>query len=604
VEHEPAKPAYDQRLELRAFTQPANVRLQSLGERVYERLNPLAADLARIGAYVYCADRLVDRGGVDVYGDKWQRAFLFVIPVSDPAVWDRADVRVALEAALAFLTEDRYEFQFTAGGPFGEGDQSLFRDSRFAGADSVALFSGGLDSLSGVVYDHVLEDRRPILVSHRAAPPVDRRQKTLVGLLRQRFPKWAVMHVPAWVNLKESREREHSQRSRSFLYLALAAAVAHQLGKQRISIYENGVVSINIPISAQTIGARVTRTTHPKFLAEMQRFLGALLGVPFTIHTPLFWLTKTDVALRLKEVDQADLIQATTSCGHTFMMTAAEPHCGVCSQCLDRRVALEAGDLSAHDTPYVHDMFTADLDQVKDAAAARGMVLGYVRTHLGVDQMTVEQFVERYPEVYDVTDSVAGNPEETLSRIYALYQKQAAAVRSALLKADSRAAPTRLDGSLPRGCLLRMLYDGEHRKDPLSRLARRVSEIAGECLPRSFASKQPEQESQVRDALDGHLAVLREDVEKEFPIVAFSVAKQAKPDLSAAGGRLFIEVKYPRATRSIGQIGEEIAADITCYVDAGASVLFVVYDPEHRVTNRRRFVSDLEKHKGVFACVV
>lgn len=594
----------ERRLDLRAFTQPRNLRFQSLGTKLYESLNPLAADLARVGAYVYAADRLVSRGGVDVAGEKWTRSFSFVIPVSDPDLWGSDAVKSSMRRALEFLSEDHYEFRFVRGCALGRGDDSLFRDPRFARSDSVALFSGGLDSLSGIVWDHVMNERCPVLVSHRGATVVDHRQKLLVNLLRERLPQWDLVHAPAWINLIDVRDKETTQRARSFLYLSLAAAVAYQLGKPLIRVYENATVSINLPITGETVGARVTRTTHPKFLRMMSGFLNQLLECQLTIDTPFSWKTKKEVALLLDATGHGDLIGASTSCSHTYMVTTAEPHCGVCSQCIERRVALEAAELAHYDTPYVHDMWTDDLSKVNTVARAKAMVLGYMGTHLKIGRSSVEQLAADYPQVYDFVDATDEDPEEILHKIHGLYQRQAAAIRQAWLRAEGRTQDQRLSGQLSPHCLLRMLYNGQHTQPPLTQLARKIAEIAADCLPRCFATQQPEKEAVVQDALDSQLAAARMDIAKECPVVSFLVIKQARPDFSAAGGRLFVEVKYPRATRPAGAIAEEIASDLTQYADNGAAVLFVVYDPYHKIASRSQFTAGIEKHDSAYACVI
>jgi hypothetical protein len=63
-----------------------------------------------------------------------------------------------------------------------------------------------------------IEGRQPILVSHRAAPVLDSRQKNLVKLLWHKFPSWAFPHISMWVNRAGGkRTTEFTQRSRSFL---------------------------------------------------------------------------------------------------------------------------------------------------------------------------------------------------------------------------------------------------------------------------------------------------------------------------------------------------------------------------------------------------
>jgi len=595
----------DKSIDLRAFAGNPNLRFESLGKRLHESLNPLAADLARVGAYVYAADRLVTRGGeVDVFGEKWSRSFTFVVPVSDDHLWQSAPVRVALQDALAFVSEDRYEFRFVKGPALGRGEAALFRDDRFLQTDSVALFSGGLDSLAGVVFDFVHDGRRPVLVSHYGPTVTSRGQKLLVDSLGKRFREWDPPHAPVWINFIEPRQQEYTQRSRSFLYLSLAAAVAHQLGKREVSVYENGIVSINLPISAETVGARLTRTTHPEFVRRMRLFLEALLDTPVQIRTPFAWLTKKDVAVLLADAGSADLIAGTTSCGRTFMKTKIEPQCGVCSQCLDRRVALEAARLQDHDTNYRYDMYTSPLGEVEEKARAKAMALGFAQMYTKMANLTPDQFLADYPEVLDLAHGSQQDPEEVGLRVYELYQRQAEVVRQALSLADERTRSARLAGMLPKDCLLQMVYGGQHTEEPLSQLARKIGEIAEECLPRCFASEQPRDEAAVRDALHSQLAAAGQQIAKECPVVSFLVVKQAKPDLSAAGGRLFVEVKYPRESRHRGAIAEEIGSDLTQYRDAGATVLFVVYDPHHKIMERRAFVREIETHEGAFARVI
>ena len=67
------------------------------------------------------------------------------------------------------------------------------------------------------------------------------------------------------------------------------------------------------------------------------------------IDNPYAWLTKTDVVARLRHHGGADLIAKTTSCSRVRDRTKAHPHCGRCSQCLDRRFAVLAADVAEHD---------------------------------------------------------------------------------------------------------------------------------------------------------------------------------------------------------------------------------------------------------------
>lgn len=199
-------------------------------------------------------------------GADWRRCFRFVIPVRNPNHRNHRDVLESLCSALSFLSEDDYAFEFekaTDPVPLEE-YLDLSDDARAAfKADEVVLFSGGLDSLCGAIEELSTNGKRVALVSHRSSSKNFDPQVQLVAELKRRFPN-KVMHVPVLLTKQEAlRVREYTQRSRAFLYAALACVVARLFEHYRVRFFENGVVSTNLPISAQVVGACATRTTHP-----------------------------------------------------------------------------------------------------------------------------------------------------------------------------------------------------------------------------------------------------------------------------------------------------------------------------------------------------
>ncbi|MEP9390550.1 hypothetical protein [Mesorhizobium sp. KR9-304] len=117
-------------------------------------LPDVLADAVELAAYLYCADRLVKRGGTGRgIGSEWHRNFRFQIPVRRIDSWQRPDVQLALRDALSILSGDTFIFEFSKAvapmsvEPFlGFGDQN----AQTIRPDKVLLFSGGLDSLAGV----------------------------------------------------------------------------------------------------------------------------------------------------------------------------------------------------------------------------------------------------------------------------------------------------------------------------------------------------------------------------------------------------------------------------------------------------------------------
>ena len=140
-------------------------------------------------------------------------------------------------------------------------------------AEEVILFSGGIDSLGGAVQECLQSARKVVLVSHRPVDKVYSRQRRLATEIASRItdPQRRPFHIAIEVNKGKKLGRDFMQRSRSFLFAAVAAVVAQALQLSRIRFYENGVVSLNLPLSPQAIGARATRTTHPQVLAGFAR---------------------------------------------------------------------------------------------------------------------------------------------------------------------------------------------------------------------------------------------------------------------------------------------------------------------------------------------
>ena len=76
-----------------------------------------------------------------------------------------------------------------------------------------------------------------MLVTHKPTQKLARRHAKLKELLR-RHADSPPLHVPGSINKAKSLGREYTQRSRSFLYVALGSAVAQMVGLSRVRFYE------------------------------------------------------------------------------------------------------------------------------------------------------------------------------------------------------------------------------------------------------------------------------------------------------------------------------------------------------------------------------
>ncbi len=437
------------------------LRISDICHAMTANVPDVLADLLELAAYVFAADQAVGRGGAHDTGERWRRHLTFRVPVRLPEVWSRVDVKEALTEVLSFLSDDDYDLSFTR----LQQEQPVQRYFETVApdfdADEVALFSGGLDSLGGAAQAAIEEERRVVLVTHRAAtkrvPAVERLVRDLGAKCGQR-----VRCIQVRATKTEEVGREYTQRTRSFLYASLAAATAHLLRLDRIRFYENGVTSLNLPIAPQVLGGRATRTTHPQTLAGFARLFSLILDRPFGVENPFLWLTKTDVVRRVKDVGCAELVRASVSCSHVVESTRLYTHCGRCSQCLDRRFAtLAAGLTEDQDPPEMYKIPL--LTGARAVGEERTMAESFVRRALDVREMDELQFLTAYPEATRAVRHVGLPPGEAARRVHLLFARHGEDVAAVLADGLRQEAAEFQAGTLPDTCILALAVPERYR---------------------------------------------------------------------------------------------------------------------------------------------
>lgn len=308
-----------------------------------------AIDLFLLGAAVYCIDKTARR---DTTADVWTRELSVELPVAEADAWSSA----RWSATLDFLTGDRWTVT-----PYSE-CRSPLDGVRYvpdyvtpvADVDAISLFSGGLDSLTGVI--DLLEedaDRRLCLVSHNEGDQASTAQKQLVAALRNHYgeDRLEVRRLflrPAPASAGQARPltdgRETTTRARSMLFLAAGLALAASVGPEvPVFIPENGFIGINVPLTRARSGSYSTRTTHPQFLSLL-RMAADAVGVRNPILNPFRLKTKGEI---LAESRNPDLLRSlapnSISCSHPEAARYAERqqgNCGYCFPCLIRRSSM------------------------------------------------------------------------------------------------------------------------------------------------------------------------------------------------------------------------------------------------------------------------
>ncbi|CAJ0877644.1 7-cyano-7-deazaguanine synthase [Ralstonia mannitolilytica] len=459
-------PARDLRLRLSGRPGHGNItlRIEDVHSKLFSSVPSRFHDLLEIATYVYSADQVIRRGAddVDTFGDGWRRDLHFVVPVRDPDFWSSAQVQDTLCSTLGFLSDDQYRFDFVKldqEHPFQQYLQFDDTQQVYGKPEQVVMFSGGLDSLAGAIDEVVNQKRRVLLVTHKSTSKLNKRHRTLEQMLAEKAGDNVPHRISVRVHKAKELNHEYTQRSRSFLYVSIGATIARMLNLKSVRFYENGVISLNLPVCAQVVGGRATRTTHPRVMKGFQDLLSLVAGEPFTVENPYIWKTKADVVKIITDAGCHDLIKHSMTCTHTWEMTNQHTHCGGCSQCIDRRFAILAAKADQHD-PVEHykvDVFTQSRDKGEDKI----MAAAYLERANQVKNLTdVTQFVSSYPDVGRVLKylnySSAG---QAAQRVFDLYKRHADEVTGALDELGRRYFTQIRERSLPGDCLLRTVYE-------------------------------------------------------------------------------------------------------------------------------------------------
>lgn len=391
-EYEPSSPTSQARLPIMLLDRSSQdcvqenifTLLKGLGVSV---LPPRVEDLLVVALSVYAADLSVPRA---ISEDRWTRSMTLHVPVFDDELWQTGSNE--LKTALEFLSGDRWNLTFRK--------RKQPQNTKYEGQDPIVdqacLFSGGVDSLVGAI--DLLEEEEVIgLVSHHGAGITHSVQSKVYAALENAYPETA-WNFDFYVQPRKLRDGigESTMRARSFLFLCLGVAVANILSSaNRLVVAENGLISLNVPLTLPRLGSLSTRTTHPYFLYAYRAFLQAI-GIDTEIELPYALMTKGEM---IGECDNSDLLEKllpkTMSCTHPEVgrYSGGKPgiHCGYCVPCMIRRAAIAV--VFDDKTKYGVDVLTSppshDCDVGRDFRAIKMALARRKRTKPSTDLFSV-----------------------------------------------------------------------------------------------------------------------------------------------------------------------------------------------------------------------
>lgn len=314
--------------------------------------HPIGLDVLLIAGASYAIDKAVVRKSAP---DAWTRNLSVSFPVSDPKGWEKVAGR--LDTALTFLSGDMWKTSFRPSHcelflPPKVRHKSTPAPDEPDTFDAVSLFSGGVDSLIGVIdFLSANPQRHLLLVGHYDAAGPKSQQKDLHETLNARFLGRTKL-VQVRVSERPAKNAESSLRSRSIVFLGLGIYAASEVGPDiPLLAPENGTIALNLPLTPSRSGSCSTRTMHPFYLETLRSVLDGV-GLKNALFNPLGLKTKGECVTGCR--DQAllsSLVSKTVSCSHGSRRQnwkrRKTSNCGYCIPCLFRRASLHAAKLDS-----------------------------------------------------------------------------------------------------------------------------------------------------------------------------------------------------------------------------------------------------------------
>lgn len=325
--------------------------------RSFSAPTSLEEDLLVVASTIFACDLAFKRGE----RENITRSIEVTVPVVNLQAFER--VKQILEYLLFVLSHDSWTFKFerAKGTPEDARDWANVRGKTL-------LFSGGLDSLAGAI--DLIDELGPEnvqLASHITANLVTKSsQDQLAEYLTKKYKKAPERIVVRSggrnfrsLTFPADSDREETQRTRSFMFLTIAALAARRTGRSKlVMIAENGQMAIHLPLSAARIGAFSTHTAHPEFVSLASEFFTQLLQYSITIENPYLYRTKGEVVEKLVSTHK-NAVALSVSCWRGSRLGKSFNHCGQCIPCLIRRIALERNNLLLAE--YERDLLLEDV---------------------------------------------------------------------------------------------------------------------------------------------------------------------------------------------------------------------------------------------------
>lgn len=372
--------------------------------KYFGSINSLEQDLLNLASGIYGTDLVVHRNE----REHFIRTFDIHIEVVNYYAFEL--MKSEIEKALYLVSRDNWNITFIQ----KEGDNT--QKIKWGDQEgSVLLFSGGLDSMCAAS-KFIQDQDNLVLLSHNTQGNrvVDEHQRSVHKLIEE-FYNTSIEHFHIKVYGRKHQEyefpenRENTQRTRSFLFLSLAALVTRRVGyKKVLYMAENGQFAIHLPLNQSRVGPFSTHTADPEFVDTFKDLVRNLLNnADFDLINPFLYLTKAEVFATLPY----ELQKKANLSGSCWMISRIHQHCGYCIPCISRRIAIEHNNLKFEE--YQENIFDTDLNKFSDTDDKRRNIIDYlefISKFKNISPSNKASILIDFPELFN--DSI--NTEEAL----------------------------------------------------------------------------------------------------------------------------------------------------------------------------------------------
>lgn len=313
-------------------------------------------DILCLAALIYLADTRISREKHSQ--DSWTREISITLPVFNVEKWQSQ--RDIFAKMLTYLTGDKWDVSFVKRDIVLMACEQRMQLSNF---DVATLFSGGMDSLIGVI-NNLECGKKVALISHAADGYTKNVQTTLLSRFNSQYTSDLTQYINLWMsyeqNIIQNGGEENTTRSRSFLFIASGVcAVSGMEGVSVLSVPENALIALNIALDKLRVGSHSTHTTHPFYLALWNKVLSNL-EMNISVNNPYWNKTKGEMAAEcLNKEFLKSVLPVSNSCSSPLKARwkgNAPQHCGYCVPCIIRRAAIsKAFGINDDLTPYSKD---------------------------------------------------------------------------------------------------------------------------------------------------------------------------------------------------------------------------------------------------------